>query len=206
MNKITFEKELKPLYTARNNVEEIENPRGVYLAIDGVGAPGGEAYGAALEALYATTYTLKFQLKTAGVVDFKVPRLEALYYDPPTIPMDDWRWRLMLRVPDDVGGAEVKAARKAVREKKGLDVSGVRRVSWKEGKALQTLHVGPYSECGEAWSRVHEAAVEHGYRERGPGHEVYLSDPGRTDPEKLRTIVRMPISHPRPTHARGKQA
>lgn len=200
MQTIDFAKELKPLYTAKKKIEEVNAERGIYLIIEGRGEPGGEAYVEAIGKLYAVAYTLKFALKAEGVVDFKVPKLECLWLfdDPEKLPREQWPWRLQIRIPDEVKSPQLRQTIKGIREKKGEDCSMVRRRSWKEGRALQVLHVGPYESLGETYGRLHSEVETLGYRERGPAHEVYISDPRRTAPERLKTIVRMPIAHPRP--------
>ncbi len=138
-------------------------------------------------------------------MDFKVPKLECLWdtNDVEGTPREEWEWRLQIRIPDAVSGAQVSAARKAVKVKGTVDPALVRRASWKEGRALQVMHVGPYDQVGAACEQLVATAREMGYRPRGPAHEVYVSDPRRTAPERLKTVVRMPVSHPRPTYARG---
>ena len=205
MRTVDFGKELKPLYTAKRKIEEVEAERGTFLIVEGAGEPGGEAYVEAIAKLYAVAYSLRFGLKADGVVDFKVPKLECLWLfdDPENLPREQWPWRLQIRIPDEVKGLHVRQTVKSIREKKGEDCSMVKRRSWKEGRALQTMHLGPYQNLGETYVRLHTEAKTLGYRERGPAHELYISDPRRTAPERLKTIVRLPISHPRPAHARA---
>jgi len=156
MKTIDFGKELKELYTAKKKVEEVDAGRGVYLSVAGQGEPGGEAYVHAIESLYAVAYTMKFELKAEGVTDFKVPKLECLWdiESPETTPQDQWQWRLLIRIPEAATGAHVRHAKKTVAQRKGIDVSTVSRRSWKEGKALQVMHVGPYEELGHAYEMV----------------------------------------------------
>ena len=78
------------------------------------------------------------------------------------------------------------------------------RVAWREGRALQVMHVGPYDQVGPTYAMLGEHAAELGYRVKQGGHEIYISDPRRVAADKLKTIVRLPISHPRPSYARGK--
>jgi len=205
MRPVDFSQQHKELYHATRRVQEVTAERGVFLAVDGQGAPGGPEFHQALEHLYTVAYTLKAQLKAAGTGDFKVPKLECLWFvdDPQRTGPSQWKWRALLRVPQSVTPAHLKAARKAVAERKGWDLRDVRRVSWREGRALQLLHVGPYDAVAPAYQALGEAAAHSHYRVRGPAHEVYLNDPQRTAPDKLRTIVRLPISHPRPAYAAG---
>jgi hypothetical protein len=201
-------KELKPLYTAKKKVEEVIAERGVYLAIDGVGAPGGDAFQQAMEQLFGLAWTLKYWLKGEGRADFKVPSLEVQWRikDPKELPMDQWPWTAMLRVHDDVTGRDVVAARKVLKEKKDIDAKAVRRRGLKQGRSLQVMHAGPYDGIGEGYGKILEEMKERGAKPRGYCVEIYLNDPNRTAPEKLKTILRWPISLPRPSYARGKAA
>ena len=207
MKKIEFAKELKDLYSATSQIEEVTAERGVFLGVDGQGEPGGEAFQIAFEQLYPLAYTLRFSLKTAGALDFTVSKPECLWFvdDPKNTPLSDWGWRLLIRIPEEVTNAQLKDARKTIREKKDLDTSAVKRRSWREGRALQVLHVGPYEKLEETYKRLCAHAQELGYKIKQPGHEIYLSDPRRTAPEKIKTIVRLPVAHPRPGYARGKK-
>ncbi|MFQ6046658.1 MAG: GyrI-like domain-containing protein [Gemmatimonadales bacterium] len=208
MKKIELMKQFRELYTAKRTVQEVAAERATFLAVNGRGKPGGEQFRNSIEMLYAIAYTTKFALKQARILDFKVPRLECLWLvdDPERTPPTDWEWRLLIRIPDDVTQSHVREARRILREEKGLDCTRVRRVSWREGRALQVLHVGPYEGLHQSYTRLQSRARELGYRVKGPGHEVYLSDPRRTAPERLKTIVRMPVSLPRPSYARGRSA
>ena len=201
-------KDLKFLYTAPRKVQEVTVDRAVYLYVDGQGEPGGDAFSAAMQAIYSVAYTIKFTLKKANVLDFKVPPPEVqwLVEDPKTTPMSAWRWRILLRIPDDVTPDHLRDAHKTLKAKKQMDVSCVRRKSWRQGRCLQVLHVGPYEEVEAAYNALLAHAAAMGAKPRGTGQcsEVYLNDPRRTAPEKLKTIVRIPISLPRPTYARGK--
>ena len=199
MERVDLKKEHRDLYAATAKVKEVRPGAGTFLAADGVGEPGGGGYQEALEKLFALAYTAKFRLKKARVLDFGVPNVECLWYDDPKEkPMSEWRWRLLIRIPDGVTEEHLAEARAELAERKGLDASSVRRIEHVEGRALQTLHVGPYQELGSTYARLAAAAEETGLVLEGPGHEVYLSDPRRTDPAKLKTIVRMPVKGGKP--------
>lgn len=192
--KIDFRKLYPDLYRESRDVAEVRAARGVFLTVDGVGKPGGPAFQAAIGALYALAYTAKFTLKQAGLGDFAVPALEGLYFDDPaTTPSAQWRWRLQIRIPDQVTARALAGVRKTLAEKKGLDTRSVKRVAWAEGRALQVLHVGPYDQAGGAYQRLASEATARGLSCAGPGHEVYLSDPRRVPPGRIKTIVRMPV-------------
>jgi hypothetical protein len=200
MEKIDIAKELKEIYRAAPEPREVEVAEGTFLSIDGQGAPGSDAFKSAMELLFGVAYTLKYALKKAGVLDFKVPKLECLWRvaAPETTPMSDWRWRAMLRIPDEIGEAPIEDARRALRKKKGLDAAAVTRTTWKEGRSIQMLHVGPYDHVDVIYRRIEARARELGMTPRGPAHEVYINDPRRTAPARLKTLVRLPVGETAP--------
>ncbi|HOZ48567.1 MAG TPA: GyrI-like domain-containing protein [Candidatus Hydrogenedentes bacterium] len=184
----------KDLYKATRKPQEITADSGTFLAADGRGAPGGEVFHTAIIAMYSTAYTLKFTLKMAGTLDFKVGRLECLYLsDPATTKMDDWEWRMLIRIPAEVETKDINAVKKRLRDEKGINASAVKRLRWKEGRAVQVLHVGPYDQVCGAYECLGAYAAEHGLDVTGPAHEIYLSDPQRCAPEKLKTIIRLGV-------------
>ena len=195
MDKIDFKKTMKELYRATNKVARVKAVEGTFLAVDGQGAPGGEAFEKAIQNLYPVAYTVKFSLKHAGTIDFVVPPLEALWHDNPAeVPdMTQWRWRTMIRVPESVKIEHVQEAQETILEKKGTDTSDVQLIRWEEGDSLQVLYIGPYDQVGAIYEQLHSSALSENVALGPPGHEIYLSDPRRTAPEKLKTIVRMPI-------------
>ncbi len=174
-----------------------------FLTIDGRGEPGGDAYQDALGALYGTAYTLKFALKkTQPERDFKVMPLEGLWWvegDPPRLDelqrdRESWNWTMMIAVPDHVTPEEAAdAAQQAGRRKPLPAVDRVRLERFTEGLAAQVMHVGPYAEEAATLERLHAFVAEQGYELRGRHHEVYLGDPRRTAPERLKTVLRHPV-------------
>ncbi|MBP8131126.1 MAG: GyrI-like domain-containing protein [Candidatus Hydrogenedentes bacterium] len=189
MNIIDFTKTLKDVYGAGKKAREVKVAPGAFIAVDGKGRPGGDVFQKAVMDVYSTVYPLKFMLKFGGVLDFKICALECLWFSKPTTPMMQWEWRVMVRIPAEVTAARVRAAQKQTLEKKGTDVSAAKRIKWKGGRALQVLHVGPYDRVCAAYEVLGAFASEHGYTVTGPGHEIYLNDPRRTAPERLKTIV-----------------
>jgi len=174
-----------------------------FLAVDGSGDPNSApAYVEAVEALYAVAYTVKFAGKRAGR-DSVVGPLEGLWYadDLAVFTARDkaaWSWTMLISLPGWVSDAQVEEAVAAARLKKkslpGLD--RVRIESLDEGLCMQLLHVGSYDDEAPALARLHgEVLPAEGLRERGRHHEVYLSDPRRVAPEKLKTVVRQPVEH-----------
>jgi hypothetical protein len=191
METIDLAKKFKTLYTAKRVPQEVVAEAGTFLAVDDRGPPGGEAFQAAIQCLFPAVYTIKFSGKQEGSLDFKIAKLECLYFSDPGTPMTDWQWRVLIRVPDEVTAKHLAATRRALKERKGLDISAVRRVRWKEGRAVQILHVGPYEQVGKAYEQLHAFAKRQAFELSGPAHEIYLNDPRRCAPEKLKTIVRL---------------
>ncbi len=199
MTKLDLRKELKKFYTAKVKPELIDVPEGKFLAIQGKGDPNGVEYQEAMQALYGLSYTLKFDQKAKGR-DYTVMHLEGLWWveggvfdlnDP--APREMWRWKSMIRQPDFITGEMVEEVRPKVREKSGPKADEVKLESFHEGLSAQVMHVGPYSEEGPTIQLLHGFIDESGYRPRGDHHEIYLGDPRRTKPEKLKTILRQPV-------------
>ena len=200
MAKLDLRKELKKYYAARKKPEVIDVPPGSFLTIVGRGEPGGEAYLAAMQALYGLSYTLKFKCKEDGR-DFTVMTLEGIWWwDDESIfklkdapPREEWNWKSMIRQPDFITPEMVDEVRLDVREKRGPAVDdGVLEV-FHEGLSAQIMHKGPYSEEGPTVELLYTFIEESGHRMRGRHHEIYLSNPQRAKPENLKTILRQPI-------------
>ena len=200
MDKLDLRKELKRYYTAKRKPDMVDVPPGRFLTYTGRGAPDGEAYQAAMTALYGLSYALKFRSKAEGR-DFTVMALEGLWWwDDPTVfdldeapPRDEWNWKSMIRQPDFITQEIVDEVRPEVREKRGPAVDSVALETFHEGLSAQILHVGPYSEEGPTGRALHAFIEESGYRMRGRHHEIYLGDPRRSKPENLKTILRQPV-------------
>ena len=200
--KIDLKKELKHLYAP--SAEEpaiVDVPEMDYLMVDGHGDPNtSPEFQDAIEALYGVSYTMKFAAKKAGAEDDHVVMpLEGLWWadDMATFSpenKDAWKWTLMIAQPEHVTKAGVDDAIAAVRRKKELAaLDGLRLESLHEGTSAQIMHVGPYSEEGPAIGKLHAFIRENGSEPSGKHHEIYLSDPRRTAPEKLKTVLRQPM-------------
>ena len=169
-----------------------------YLTLDGQGTPDSIAYQISIEAIYSTAYQLKFHHKKKGE-DFKVSKLECLWWadenkDFEATPMEEWRWKLMIRIPDFVTNTELKEAIARINEERELkEVSGIKIGYLKEGKCVQILHVGPYEKVGDSYQKLIQFIENSGLHSNGPYHEIYISDPNRTLPENLKTIIRQPV-------------
>ena len=195
----------KPLYApSAKHPAIVEVPELAFLMVDGRGDPGNsEAFEAAMQALFSAAYTLKFSLKkTDPERDFKVAPVEGLWWgDDPTPTLadlqrdrDSWNWTLMIAMPDAVTADEVAAALEAAARKKDLPAAPLLRLErFEEGLAAQIMHVGPYSEEAPTIERLHEWVAAEGYELRGRHHEIYMGDPRRTAPERLKTVLRHPV-------------
>ncbi len=194
--KIDFAKTHKELYSATPRIKEIQVDKAVFLSIHGTGEPGGTSFQECIQKLYSLAYTAKFSLKNAGKLDFGVSKLECLWWmeNAESTPMSEWKWQLLIRIPQKLASRDLVKVKKEIFEKKGLDTSAVERWTWKEGRCLQVLHVGPYDEVGSVYKQLTAYAGEKGWSPHCPGHEIYLSDPRRVPSAKLKTIVRLPVS------------
>lgn len=173
-----------------------------YLTIEGRGEPGGEAFVAAASGLYSVALTIKMTRKFSGRGDYKVAPLEGLWWgdvncreDLAKLPRDQWRWKLLIRTPDVVGKLDLASAKDSLRSKnKPPKFEQVKLESIEEGKCVQMLHVGPYANEVDTLDAMEQFAADNNLEINGLHHEVYLSDPRRTEPERLKTILRLPVS------------
>jgi hypothetical protein len=203
MEKIDYKDQLKHLYRpSAKKVEIIEVPQMNFLMVDGEGDPNtSQSFSDAIEALYPISYTLKFMVKKGEMgVDYGVLPLEALWWADEmsafsTGNKDVWEWTLMIMQPDFITREMVKEAMEEVaRKKKPVSLPLVRFESFKEGKAAQIMHIGPFSEEGPTIEKVHLFIEDNGSHRVGKHHEIYLSDIRRAAPEKWKTIVRQPMA------------
>jgi hypothetical protein len=201
--KIDLKKEMKHLYRpSKAKFTIVDVPEMNFLMIDGHGDPNtSPAYQEALEALYGVAYTVKFMLKEDPETDdYVVPPLEGLWWveDMSHFSMDDkdaWSWTMMVMQPEWVTANIVEEASAETGGKKDLPaLSRLRFAPYHEGLSVQILYVGRYDEEGPTIARLHAFAEEQGYALRGKHHEIYLSDPRRTAPEKFKTVIRQPIA------------
>ena len=170
-----------------------------YLTVTGTGSPQSEEFQRKLGALYGCAYTIKFEQKKTTGRDFKVAVLEGLWWfgEGGTFaagkPAKDWRWKLLIRVPDFVTANHVRAALKLLEAKRGV-TEKVELETIREGRSVQMLHVGAYADEPRTVAAMDELVRAKGLHYRGAHHEIYLSDPRRVPPERLRTILRHPVS------------
>lgn len=188
-------------YAAPKQPTLIEVGEASYLTACGNGAPGSELFERRVGALYAVAYTLKFESKSAGR-DYVVGKLEGLYgvdgqslEELGNLPTSEWNWRLMIRLPEFVSGEHLAAARRTLQDKgKVGDFDAVSIETVREGTCVQMLHLGPYEEASRTIEAMEEFARTRGLTGNMWHHEIYLSDPRRVPPERLRTILRRPVA------------
>ena len=202
VTKIDLRSELSELYAPGRDPAIVTVPELSFLMVDGHGDPNlAPAYREAIEALYSVSYKLKFTLKHGPrQLDYRVMPLEGLWWteqmaDFSTDRKSDWDWTMMIRQPDEVDGELLQRAIGEATAKRELPAaSRLRLERWQEGLAAQVMHIGPYAAEGPTILALHAFIGEHGFERSGKHHEIYLGDPARSAPEKLRTIVRQPIA------------
>lgn len=204
--------DVRALYTARaGSVTVIDVPELLFASVEGSGAPSAGGFQRAVPLLYTLAYGVRFAARARGV-DERVSPLEALWWSahPERDFMDalarggytaaeqeSWSWRAMIRLPWAAEGelaatVRADAARRHPELRDGLETVRIDR--WREGLCVQTLHVGPYAAEPATVKLMHEHIDARGYQAAGHHHEIYLGDPRRSAPEKLRTILRQPIT------------
>lgn len=202
-SKLDLKKEQKHLYSpSAKEVTLVEVPAMNFLMADGAGDPNtSPVFQEAVEVLYSLSYTLKFMVKKGQGIDYAVLPLEGLWwaedmgaFAPETMDKNRWLWTLMIRQPEYVNPELFDQAREQVIKKKPLPyLARVRWENFTEGLSAQILHVGPYATEHSTIEKIHAFMKDQGYNFNGRHHEIYLSDPRRTAPEKLKTIIRQPV-------------
>jgi hypothetical protein len=202
MMKLDLKRNLRHLYNpSPREAEVIDVPAMAFLMIDGAGDPNtSSSYQDAVSALYSLSYTLKFMLKKGPeAIDYPVMPLEGLWWtdDPRQFSLDrknDWNWTLMIVQPEFVTASHVARAAEEARRKKDLPALPlVRHESYHEGLSAQIMHLGPYAAEPPTIQKLHAFIRQRGCAMRGKHHEIYLGDPIRTAPERLKTIIRQPV-------------
>lgn len=196
--KIDLVKTFKDYYSSKKSPEVRKFDEIHYLSITGKGEPGGEVFTRAVEALYPLAFGVKNICKKQDQ-DFVVPKLEGLWWVESSesfldAPRSEWCWKLLMRMPDFVTSDIVGTAKEEVFKKKGLDlVKEIQFEAIEEGQCVQIMHIGPYATEHETILTMKSFMKENGYTENGLHHEIYLSDPMKTAPEKMKTILRQPV-------------
>lgn len=207
MEKVDFKKRDKALYQAKKEPVLLDVPPLCCIMVDGTGDPNAAdgAYQEAVSLLYGLSYTIKMSKNStwcpAGYYDFVVPPLEGLWEQAGNSGMDyghkeQLSWTAFIRQPEFVTEAVFDQACAEVQRKKGLDPAKARLVTWQEGLCVQCLHLGSYDDEPATMERLYQFIREQGLAlDYGPRrhHELYLSDPRKTAPEKCKTLLRLPV-------------
>ena len=201
MEKIDLKKSLKYLYApSAKAFSLVDVPAMNFIMIDGHGNPNtSEEYAQSLQALYTAAYTLKFKIKKELSVDYPVMASEGLWWtedmrDFSVARKEDWNWTMMIMQPEIVTPQLFTlAVEEAIKKKGESSLKKLRLECYPEGLATQILYFGAYADEGLTIARLHQFIDESGYVRYGKHHEIYLSDPRRTAPEKLRTVIRQPM-------------
>ena len=201
MIKLDLKKQLKHLYTpSKKEFSIVDVPPMNFIMIDGSGDPNtASEYQEALGALYGLSYTIKFASKKQLGIDYVVMALEGLWWveDMAEFSLSDkssWQWTMMMLQPDHITAEFVEEARTTLAKKKDLlALPKVRFERFHEGLSAQIMYLGPYADEGPTIARLHAFIEESGYERRDKHHEIYLGDPRRTAPEKLKTVIRQPM-------------
>jgi hypothetical protein len=200
MDKIDLKKELKNLYNPSSKiVVVVDVPAMNFLMIDGEGDPISLQYAAAIEALFGVSYALKFIIKKGKGVDYSVMPLESLWWVDDMTKFsadrkDEWKWTAMIMQPKYITADDVNLVVEQVKKKKKLPaLPKVRFESFKEGPTAQIMYVGPFSAEGPTIAKIHAYILNSGHTLSGKHHEIYLNNPAKTAPEKLKTILRQPM-------------
>jgi hypothetical protein len=204
MEKKDIRKELNHIYDSSSKVfKNVDVPEMNFLMIDGTGDPNtAQEYKDAVEALYTVAYTLKFMVKRGeSALDYGVMPLEGLWWVDDMDKFDEaskdtWKWTSMIMQPKYIKKDMIDEAFDQVKKKKSLPaLSKMRFISFYEGLATQIMYIGPYSAEGPTIKRLHDYLEKSGYKLTGKHHEIYLGDPRRSAPEKLKTIIRQPMKN-----------
>ncbi len=201
MQKTDFKKELKHLYRpSKAKFSVVDVPAMQFLMLDGHGNPNDNpVYEAAVSALYAVAYAVKFASKQQLERDFTVMPLEGLWWveDMREFSIEDkaaWDWTMMIMQPEWITAEMIEAAKAKAAAKKDLPaLPQLRFDTYHEGLSVQIMYIGPYADEAPTIAGLHTFAEEQGYVLAGKHHEIYLSDPRRTAPEKLKTVIRQPV-------------
>ena len=201
VTKIDLRRELKQLYNPpAKEVVLVEVPDMAFLMVDGSGDPNtAQEYHDALNALYNVSYTLKFLIKKEMSIDYPVMALEGLWWTNNMLEFsmdnkDIWQWTSMIMHPTCVTAELVASVCEELKQKKDLPtLSKLRFERFHEGLSAQIMHIGPYAAEKPTIEKLHAYIKEHGYEFNGKHHEIYLGDPRRAAPEKLKTVLRQPV-------------
>ena len=203
-----FKKEFKEYYQPKNKPEIVNIPSINYLAVRGSGDPNDETgdYKKALESLYAVAYTLRMSYKTDykinGFYEYIVPPLEGFWWQDGTDGVNyadktSFNWISVIRLPDFISGKDIEWAVRTATKKKKTDCSQVKFLTVNEGLCVQIMHIGPYDNEPVTVKLMDDYLAQNGYENdlnsERMHHEIYLSDPRKCLPEKMKTVIRHPV-------------
>ena len=203
-----LKKEFKEYYQPKNKPEIVNIPSINYLAVRGSGDPNDETgdYKKALESLYAVAYTLRMSYKTDykinGFYEYIVPPLEGFWWQDGTNGVNyadktSFNWISVIRLPDFISGKDIEWAVMTATKKKKTDCSQVKFLTVNEGLCVQIMHIGPYDNEPVTVKLMDDYLAQNGYENdlnsERMHHEIYLSDPRKCLPEKMKTVIRHPV-------------
>ncbi len=205
MEKMDYKKAFPDLYKPKTSPSAVEVPPMIFIMVDGKGNPNdpnGE-YPAAVELLYGLSYTIKMNKKGEtrpnGYFEYVVPPLEGLWSLDDSADFknkEKFLWTSMIRQPEFVTAEVFAEACRMVEAKKNLDSAKARLETFSEGLCVQCMHIGPFDDEPATLERMDAFIRENGFVHDFAGrrhHEIYLSDPRKTDPGKMKTILRVPV-------------
>ncbi|MBU1661174.1 MAG: GyrI-like domain-containing protein [Chloroflexi bacterium] len=201
MIKVDFKKTLKHLYNPPKKFETVDVPEIQFVMVDGHGDPNtAQEYKNAVESLYAVAYKIKFLSKKDLEKDYTVPPLEGLWWAEDmetylTREKSAWDWTMMIMTPDWITAEFFDNAVAQVRKAKNpAALDKARLEHYHEGLSVQIMHIGSYDDEGPVLAKMHSEFIpNNGFVENGKHHEIYLSDPRRVAPEKMKTVLRQPV-------------
>ena len=200
-----FKKEYKDFYLPKNKPQIVNVPKANYIAIRGQGNPNeeGGAYQRAISVLYAVAYTLKMSYKTdykiAGFFEYVVPPLEGFWWQDGICGVDyskkdEFNWISIIRLPDFITRENFDWAVKTASEKKKIDCSKAEFLTIEEGLCVQIMHIGSFDDEPASLEKMDKYLEENGYEKDFSDtrlhHEIYLSDPRKSTPDKQKTVIR----------------
>ena len=203
-----FKKEYKEFYLPKNKPQIVNVPKANYIAIRGQGNPNeeGGAYQRAISVLYAVAYTLKMSYKTdykiAGFFEYVVPPLEGFWWQDGICGVDyskkdEFNWISIIRLPDFITRENFDWAVKTASEKKKIDCSSAEFLTVEEGLCVQIMHIGSFDDEPASLEKMDKYLAENGYEKDFSDtrlhHEIYLSDPRKSTPDKQKTVIRHPV-------------
>ena len=207
-----YKKEYKEFYLPPAKPQIVEIPKMQFVAVRGKGDPNQEdgEYKSLLNLLYGISYTIKMSKmgdhRIDGYFDYVVPPLEGFWWQEKNgVPVAGFdyndkaslHWISLIRLPDFVTKKDFEWAKKSVQEKKGLDTSRAELFEIEEGKCVQIMHLGSYDDEPASIKMMDDFAIANGYEldfsEKRLHHEIYLSDPRKVAPDKLKTVIRHPV-------------